>query len=291
MWKPVKWRISGYSLLFLIVLISELILVPVVGAENGSGISQSPLAIHSTPEPIVVLHTTPARPLNWTPSRQPDPLMSMKNITGPLAYWNEKLHWVLSDSQITEYAKKLENRMPDKYQRDDHDSFLIYNYSELAEDIGSTIGLDEEQKLAFVYQSKDLDKYRVQFMEIRGFIPPEIPHFFASGKVLDNTGRPVPGATVRFISELTVDGTNLTSTTLSDNNGNWRIKIAWGNHQNISMTRDGYDPVTREITFSNETNVMDFTLTPKPKPIPVFFPVILMAIIFGYLVIHSRKKS
>ena len=67
--------------------------------------------------------------------------------------------------------------------------------------------------------------------------------------------------------------------------------IAWGNHQNISVTRDGYDPVTREITFSNETNVMDLTLTPKPKPIPVFFPVILMAIIFGYLAIHSRNKG
>jgi hypothetical protein len=128
-------------------------------------------------------------------------------------------------------------------------------------------------------------------MEIPGYKPPEIPHFFASGEVVDNTSHPVAGASVQFVSDLTSDGKHLSSTALSGSDGSWRIKIAWGKHQNITVTKDGYKLLTEEITFENETNVMDFELTPQPKPAPVSPGIIVISVIFGYFVIRFRNKD
>ena len=104
------------------------------------------------------------------------PLIYIQNTTAQLDYWNSKMHWGLAAPQREEYGKKLETRMIGKYPYDGK-WFSIYNYSEYAEDLGSTIGLDDEQKLAFVYQEKYLDEFKMQFMEIPGYKPLEIPHF------------------------------------------------------------------------------------------------------------------
>jgi len=200
------------------------------------------------------------------------------------------MHWGLTESQIKEYGEKLENQVLVNY-RGDMGWFAVYNLTEFVDDVGSTIGLDDEQKLAFAYHEKDWQQYKIQFMEIPGFKSPEIPHFFASGKVLENTSRPVPGVTVRFISDLTYEGKNLSSTALSDRDGNWRIKMAGGKHQKINVTKDGYEPVTREITFENETNVMDFEMIPHPKPAPVCPFIVVASVFFGYLAICCHKKN
>jgi len=273
--RSVKRGISGYSFFFLVILVAAL-LVPVVSAGNGFALPQSTAVIHTTP------------PLNLTTRVHPQ--FSIINITQTLALWNDDMHWGLTESRIKEYGDKLENQVLVNY-RDDMGWFAVYNLTEFVDDVGSTIGLDDEQKLAFAYHEKDWQQYKIEFMEIPGFKSPEILHFFASGKVLDNTSRPVPGVTVRFISDLTYDGKNLSSTAISDHDGNWWIKIAWGKHQSINVTKDGYEPVTQEITLENETNVMDFQLTPQPKPAPVFPFVVVISVFIGYLAIRSRKKD
>jgi len=276
--RSAEWEISGYYALF-IVMLAAAFLAPVVSAANGA------VKLQTTP----ILY--PTRTMDPDETIPPHPLMLIQNTTGYLESMNPEMHWGLSGPQITEYGKKLEDRMQGKYSQRDQGWFDVYSYSEFANDVGSTIGLDEEQKLALLYQEWEWNSHKIAFYEYPGYVPPEIPHFFASGKVLDNTGRPVSSAQVRFLSDLTTEGQNLSSTAVSDREGSWWIKIAWGKYQNITVTKDGYKPLTEEITFENETNVMDFELTPQPKPVPVSPEIIVISVIFGFLVICFRNKD
>jgi len=282
----IKWRLSGWSILFLVALVFLGLLIPVIYAENEGIKWNNGTIVYTTP---LYLYTDSS--VNHSRLSDPPLLIYVTDLTTQVEYWNARMVWQLSESQIKEYGKKMETRMAGKYERNKYGEFVINNYSAYADEMGSVIGLDDEQKLAFVYHELYTDKIRGPSRRNPGFIPVEIPHFFASGKVLDNVNRPVANATIRFTSDLAVDGTYLTSTAISDPDGNWRIKIAWGNHQNVSVTKDGYEPVFQEVTFSNETNVMDFTLIPRAKTAPVFLPVIVIAAVIGWLATRSRDKD
>jgi hypothetical protein len=71
----------------------------------------------------------------------------------------------------------------------------------------------------------------------------------------------------------------------------YHIEVAWGNQQNSTITKEGYSTyVQTEVTFQNESNVMNFQLTRKPSSTPGFKSLLgISAVVLGCLII--RRKS
>ncbi|MCM2466254.1 carboxypeptidase-like regulatory domain-containing protein [Methanoculleus oceani] len=94
-------------------------------------------------------------------------------------------------------------------------------------------------------------------------IPPP-PRIYVIGTVRDTDGHPVPGATVRFESTLPLFGAPYPVTTETAGDGGYLIANAFGYGQNVSVEKDGYLPLHREISFENTTNRLDLELEPEP---------------------------
>jgi hypothetical protein len=135
-------------------------------------------------------------------------------------------------------------------------------------------------------------RFRIAYVEIPGFEAPETPHHSISGKVTDAEGLPVSGAIVRFESNLTFESTPLSATNVTGLDGMYHIYVAWGNQQNATITKEGYSTtIQSEITFQNESNVMNFQLTRKPSPAPGFMSLLgISAVVLGYLIFRKRSE-
>ncbi|WP_214020670.1 carboxypeptidase regulatory-like domain-containing protein [Methanoculleus sp.] len=94
-------------------------------------------------------------------------------------------------------------------------------------------------------------------------IPPP-PWIHVIGTVRDVEGRPVPGATVRFESVLPLASGPHPVTTGTADNGGYLIANAFGYGQNISVEKEGYQPLHREVSFENTTHRLDLELEPEP---------------------------
>ncbi len=95
-------------------------------------------------------------------------------------------------------------------------------------------------------------------------IPPP-PFIYIIGTVTDTDGHPVPGASVTFASVLPLSGTPSHRTTETDGDGGYLIENAFGYAQNITVEKDGYLPLRREVVFENSTNRLELTLEPAPE--------------------------
>jgi hypothetical protein len=96
-------------------------------------------------------------------------------------------------------------------------------------------------------------------------IPPP-PFINAIGTVTDTDGHRVPGASVTFASVLPLSGTSKPVTTETDGDGGYLIENAFGYAQNITVEKDGYLPLHREVVFENTTNRLELTLEPEQEP-------------------------
>jgi hypothetical protein len=94
-------------------------------------------------------------------------------------------------------------------------------------------------------------------------IPPP-PWIYVIGTVRDTDGRPVPGATVRFESVLPLAWGPHPVTTGTAGDGGYLVANAFGYAQNVSVEKEGYLPLHREVSFENTTNRLDLELEPEP---------------------------
>jgi len=109
-----------------------------------------------------------------------------------------------------------------------------------------------------------------------------------SGKITTPDGHPVDGATIRTEFFMTYDTKSVTVKSEAD--GSYRINDAHGFYQKISVEKNGYANVTKEMTFNQNLNTADFILEPTTKPAPGFTTVICLGAIIGTLLIISRRK-
>ncbi|MCT8336645.1 hypothetical protein FKB36_03820 [Methanoculleus sp. Afa-1] len=124
-------------------------------------------------------------------------------------------------------------------------------------------------------------------------IPPP-PWISVIGTVRDADGRPVPGATVTFKSALPLASGPHPVTTETAGDGGYLIANAFGYGQTVSVEKDGYLPLHREVVFENTTNQLDLEVEPEPpegRTVPGFSagPGVL-ALLGGLLAIRARGK-
>jgi len=94
-------------------------------------------------------------------------------------------------------------------------------------------------------------------------IPPPL-WIYVIGTVRDIDGRPIPDATVRFESVLPLAWGPHPVTTGTAGDGGYLIESAFGYAQNVSVEKEGYLPLHREVVFENITNRLDLELEPEP---------------------------
>ena len=229
-----------------------------------------------------------------TPRLERDDGISLDNITEFLTYTNEKQYWGFSSHQIKNFSEKMEKNVLGNY-RDRNCNYYcirISNFTKFSEDLRDTIGISNEQQLVLLYDNQKEMGYRIAYYEIPGFKSPETPHHSIIGKVTDAEGLPVSEAIVRFESNLSFESTPLSATNVTGLDGMYYINVAWGNQQNATITKEGYSTnIQSEITFQNESNVMNFQLTRKPSSTPGFMSLPgIIAVVLGCLIIRKRTS-
>jgi hypothetical protein len=115
--------------------------------------------------------------------------------------------------------------------------------------------------------------------------PTQAPRITISGKITNPDGLPIAGATVRLKSE------TLPVTVESESDGSYRINNAHGFNQKISVGKNGYTNITKEMNFKQNVNTVDFILEPTTKPAPGFSGVLCLAAILGSLLIIFCRKG
>jgi len=130
--------------------------------------------------------------------------------------------------------------------------------------------------------------FRTQNIRVETGMPDLPPRITISGKITTPDGRPVEGAAVRTEFPRAYD--TKTVTVQSEADGTYRINNAHGFFQKISVEKNGYANVTKEITFNQNLNTADFILEPTTKPAPGFTTVLSLVAILGTLLIIPRKK-
>lgn len=122
-----------------------------------------------------------------------------------------------------------------------------------------------------------------------GQSPP--PSVTVSGVVTDREGSPVPGASVRFESVLTLDGEPLRATTATGDDGGYLIEDAPGYRQTVTVEKEGYSPLRQEFIFENLTNELDLELEPSSRTVPGFGPAVGVLSLMGALLILLGRKQ
>ncbi|AGB02608.1 hypothetical protein Metfor_1578 [Methanoregula formicica SMSP] len=120
-------------------------------------------------------------------------------------------------------------------------------------------------------------------------VPDLPPRITISGKITTPDGRPVAGATVR--TEFPRPYDTKTVTVQSDADGTYRINNAHGFRQKISVEKNGYTNITKEMTFTQNVNTADFILEPTTKSASGLTIVMCFVAIFGVILIFSRKQQ
>ncbi|MFA6332163.1 MAG: carboxypeptidase-like regulatory domain-containing protein [Methanoregula sp.] len=104
-----------------------------------------------------------------------------------------------------------------------------------------------------------------------------------SGKITTPDGHPIEGAMVR---------THYTESAIAESeaDGSYRINNARGFRQIMSVEKEGYTNVTKEMVFNKNLNTVDFILEPTTKSVSGFTAILCLVGILGTLLIISRKE-
>ena len=119
-------------------------------------------------------------------------------------------------------------------------------------------------------------------------IPPP-PLIAVSGRVTDTGGNPVPGALVRFESVFTLDDEPLAGTNVTGEDGGYLV-TAPGYRQTVTVEKEGYSPLRREMVFENLTDTLDLELEPLARTVPGFGPALAVLSLTGALLLIGRKR-
>jgi len=96
--------------------------------------------------------------------------IEIKNITGKLDYWNVRLGWDLSQEQIHQYSHQKGDIILNNFTTFDGKWFHVKNLTKFDEELGKTIGLNNDQISQFILEDKkqleidrqNYDKYNMQ---------------------------------------------------------------------------------------------------------------------------------
>ncbi|QSZ67193.1 carboxypeptidase regulatory-like domain-containing protein [Methanofollis aquaemaris] len=124
---------------------------------------------------------------------------------------------------------------------------------------------------------------------VRIGLPPP-PAITVSGRVTDPGGTPIAGATVRFESEFSLDNDPISVTTMTDDDGHYLIEDAIGYQQNLTVSKEGYLPLQREIIFENLTNTLDLELEPRSRTTPGFDLRVGIPALLGALLVYLVRR-
>lgn len=120
-------------------------------------------------------------------------------------------------------------------------------------------------------------------------IPPP-PSIIVSGEVTDPDGNPIPGASVRFESVLTLDDEPLAVTATTGADGGYRAEGAPGHRQTVTVEKEGYSPLRRDVVFENLTNELDLEMKPLPRTVPgCGLPAAVLALLGALLLGRKRR--
>jgi hypothetical protein len=128
--------------LFSLVIIAIILVCTgnVWAAENGTNPSH-----YSTSNNVVT---------NSIAQQEPDNGLDIQNTTQFLEYWNEKMNWGLSRNQIDMYSIKMREQILSNLTTKDNQWFHIQNVTKFNEDVGSIIGLTDQQITAFIAEDR-----------------------------------------------------------------------------------------------------------------------------------------
>jgi len=110
-----------------------------------------------------------------------------------------------------------------------------------------------------------------------------------SGKITTPDEHPIEGATVRTEFFMTYDTQSVTVESEAD--GSYRINNAHGFNQKISVEKNGYANVTKEMSFNKNVNTVDFTLEPTTQPASGFTAVLCLVAILGSVMLIIFRKE
>jgi hypothetical protein len=111
-------------------------------------VSASAIESYVTIQPTMV-------PLKFNASQEPDSGVEIENVTPFLIYWNERMHWELSQIQLSDYSIKVENQILKNYSKSINGKlFHIKNLSRFDEELGSLIGLSDVQISSFIIENQ-----------------------------------------------------------------------------------------------------------------------------------------
>jgi hypothetical protein len=71
----------------------------------------------------------------------------------------------------------------------------------------------------------------------------------------------------------------------------YKMKKAIGHFQRVTVQKEGYQTLVREVTFIERNNELNLTLTPVGTSVPGFgFEVAISAVFIGLFLITVRKR-
>jgi len=156
----------------------------------------------SETQSFVVVHTTRTYDY-YNISQEPDSGVEIENLTPFLLYWNERMHWGLSQKQLSDYSTKAENQILKIYSKSINGKlFHINNLTGFDEELGALIGLSDVQISAFILENqKQLEIDHLNYFKETPIAPPEkMPPF-------SPTGVSINSATNTFKNEQTLQVT------------------------------------------------------------------------------------
>lgn len=119
--------------------------------------------------------------------------------------------------------------------------------------------------------------------------PPGPGDIWVTGWVVDSKGQPIPNASIIF--ERTGGNKTVEVTTKSGVDGSYNMKKTFGINQKITVQKEGYQTLVREVAFRNYYNELNLSLVPKGRLVPGFnFEVAISAILIGLLLVDARRS-
>jgi len=131
------------------------------------------------------------------------------------------------------------------------------------------------------------------FSETRNFTsyagPPGPGTIWVTGWIIDPEGQPVPDASVIF--ERMRENNPVVETTKTGADGMYKMKKAIGFYQRVTVKKEGYQSLVREVTFKEYNNELNLTLMPEERPVPGFDFAVAISAVLGciFLVIFRRN--
>ena len=120
--------------------------------------------------------------------------------------------------------------------------------------------------------------------------PPGPGDFMVTGWIVDSKGQPIPNASIIF--ERMGGNKTVEVTTKSGVDGGYKMKKTFGINQKITVQKEGYQTLVREMAFRNYYNELNLTLVPNGTPVPGFnFEVAISAILVCLVSFVVRRSK